>query len=342
MRVPNFRKLEPVTLTAEESAAGVRLDRYLTTLWPDYSRTLLARLIRDGRVEIKGVSPAKVKPSMKLEGGERISVEKPVIEEMELEPEEIPLSILHEDEAIIVIDKQAGLAVHPPRVGMGGTLANALLFHLQSTAKTGDERPGIVHRLDADTTGVIVCAKDESAHFKLGRQFELREVTKEYLALVRGRMKAESGVIDKPIGRHPDHYEMQRVHPSGKAAVTEWEVAERFRRFTLLRVRPKTGRTHQIRVHLSTIGHPVVSDRLYSRRPALTQSEVEGRDPEVGEPSLTGRQALHAHSLAFTHPRTDERVSFTAQLPADFSRALEALRAAQAWTERPAGGTEEE
>ena len=326
MKLPNFKKLESTTLTAPADAAGTRLDRFLAERWPDYSRTLLAQLVRDGHVSIEGLSPARVKPALKLEGGETISIERPVIEELDLEPEEIPLTIIYEDEAMVVIDKPAALPVHPPRPGRGGTLANGLLWRFRELSRTDPVRPGIVHRLDADTTGVIVVAKDESAHYKLARQFELRKVAKQYIALVRGRVRDDHGEIDKPISRHPDHYEMQRVHPDGRAAQTAYEVIERWRRFTLLRLRPKTGRTHQIRVHLAAINYPVVSDRLYSRRPNLTLSELSGREPKPGESPLIARQALHAASLSIEHPRTGEKMTFTAPLPADFERALAALR----------------
>lgn len=322
---PNFKKLETTTLSVPESAEGQRLDRFLAGVWPDYSRTLLASMIKDGLVQVEGLKPAKVKPSLKLEGGETVIVDKPVMEEPSLEPEDIPLTVLHEDESIIVINKPADLAVHPPKAGRGGTLANALLFHFKQLSPD-PIRPGIVHRLDADTSGVIVCAKDESAHFKLAKQFEERTVNKTYLAIIRGRMKEERGVIDKPIARHPDHYEMQRVHPSGKAAVTEFEVIEQWKRFSYLRLHPKTGRTHQLRVHLAAINHPIVGDRLYSKRPPLTRSEVQGHRAPPGEEPLIARQALHAASIEFDHPRTGERMKFEAPLPDDMQRALDALR----------------
>lgn len=330
---PDFKKLERSTITVPEAAAGQRLDVFLHGQWPDYSRTLLAQLVKDGRVEIAGLSAAKVKPSLKLETGMSITVDRPELTASEdLEPEDIPLDILFEDEALVVINKPAALAVHPARAGMGGTLANALLFHLKQVSKADTFRPGIVHRLDADTSGVIVCAKDESAHFKLAEQFEQRGVEKVYLAIVRGRLRDETGVIDKPIGRHPDHYEMQRVHPEGKPAVTEYEIAERFRKFTLLRLRPRTGRTHQLRVHLAAINHPIVSDRLYSNRPALTLSEILEQEPQPGEQPLIARQALHAQKLSFDHPRTGQRLTFEAPLPEDFQRALAALREHSKWT----------
>ncbi|MCZ7607938.1 MAG: RluA family pseudouridine synthase [Planctomycetota bacterium] len=273
---PNFRKLDKTEITVPPEAEGNRLDRFLAGQFPDYSRTLLAGLVRDGLVSIEDFPPAKVKPSLKLEAGQVITVEKPALEEAELPPEDIPLDVLFEDDCIIVVNKPADLPVHPPKAGRGGTLANALLFHFQKLSRPDPVRPGIVHRLDADTSGVIVCAKDDSAHFKLAKQFEQRTVKKEYLAIVRGRMKQPTGEIDMPIGRHPDHYEMQRVHPEGRSAVTHWEVIEEFKRFSLLRLKPQSGRTHQLRVHLSAINHPIVGDRLYSRKPPLTRSEVEG------------------------------------------------------------------
>lgn len=325
---PNFRKLDKTEITVPPEAEGNRLDRFLAGQFPDYSRTLLAGLVRDGLVSIEDFPPAKVKPSLKLEAGQVITVEKPALEEAELPPEDIPLDVLFEDDCIIVINKPADLPVHPPKAGRGGTLANALLFHFQKLSRPDPIRPGIVHRLDADTSGVIVCAKDDSAHFKLAKQFEQRTVKKEYIAIVRGRMKQPTGEIDMPIGRHPDHYEMQRVHPEGRHAVTRWEVLEEFKRFSLLRLKPESGRTHQLRVHLSAINHPIVGDRLYSRKPPLTRSEVEGREPEPGEPPLIARQALHAARLEFEHPRSGERVSFEAPLPEDMQRTLEALREA--------------
>jgi 23S rRNA pseudouridine1911/1915/1917 synthase len=324
--VPDFKRLTTASLDVPESAAGMRLDRFLSAQWPDYSRTLLAQLVRGGHVQVEGLAPTKVKPALKLEAGWKLHIERPALGEPELEPEDIPLEVLHEDEHIIVINKPADLAVHPPRAGRGGTLANALLFHFQRLSRTDPIRPGIVHRLDADTSGVIVCAKDESAHFKLSRQFEQRTVEKLYVAIVRGRMKEPEGIIDKPIGRHPDHYEMQRVHPDGKPAVTRFAVLETFKRFSLLQLRPETGRTHQLRVHLAAINHPIVGDRLYSRRPPLTASEVAGKEPEPGEAPLIARQALHAESLAFEHPVTGERRTFQAPLPDDMQRVVKALR----------------
>lgn len=323
---PNFRKLETTELVVPEADGGQRLDRFLAAQWPDYSRTLLAAMVKDGLVAVNGLPPGKVKPALKIEPGWKITVEKPAMEEPRLDPEDIPLEVIHEDDAIIVINKPPDLAVHPPRGGRGGTLANALLFHFNTLSRPDPIRPGIVHRLDADTSGVIVCAKDESAHFKLARQFEQRTVEKEYVAIARGRMKEPSGTIDKPVARHPDHYEMQRVHGEGKPAVTHWEVIEQWKRFVYLRLRPKTGRTHQLRVHLAAVNHPIVGDRLYSNRSPLTLSEIMGRKAPPGEAPLIARQALHAAALTFDHPRTGERVRFEAPLPEDMKRALEALR----------------
>jgi len=325
--VPDFKRLTVAEVVVPDDAAGVRLDRFLATQYPDYSRTLLAALVRDGHVQIDQLPPAKVKPALKLEAGWKLRIERPEMSEPSLEPEDIPLTVLHEDDWIIVLNKPADLPVHPPKAGRGGTLANALLFHFKQLSRTDPIRPGIVHRLDADTSGVIVCAKNESAHFKLAKQFELRTVSKTYLAIIRGRMREQTGTIDMPIGRHPDHYEMQRVHPDGKPAVTHWEVLEAFKRFSLLRLTPESGRTHQLRVHLAAINHPIVGDRLYSRRPPLTAGEVAGTEPEPGEPPLIARQALHAASLKFEHPGSGEAITFEAPLPDDMQRTLEALRA---------------
>lgn len=322
---PDFKQLSRDQLAVPEDADGMRLDRFLARQWPDYSRTLLAALVKEGHVSIEGIGAARVKPALKLEAGMQLTIERPALVESSLAPEDIPLEVIVEDEAIVVINKPADLPVHPPKAGRGGTLANALLFHVKQLSPD-PVRPGIVHRLDADTSGVIVCAKDESAHFKLSRQFEQRTVEKEYLAIVRGRMKEDSGVIELAIDRHPDHYEMQRVHAQGKAAVTHWQVLETFKRFSFLRLTPRTGRTHQLRVHLSAINHPIVGDRLYSRKPPLTRSEIEGREPEPGEAPLIARQALHASRLTFDHPRSGERMTYEAPLPQDMQRTLEALR----------------
>lgn len=330
MGAPNFRKLERTELCVPPTSAGARLDRFLADQFPDYSRSLLAGMIKDGLVSVEGLSAGKVKPALKLEAGWNITVEKPTLDAPDLPPEDIPLAILFEDESLLVIDKPPDLPVHPPRAGRGGTLANALAHHcanLPGGKLPGDDpvRPGIVHRLDADTSGVIVVAKDESALFKLSKQFETRTVEKVYLALCRGKPRSP-GAIDKSIGRHPDHYEMMRIDPAGKNAITEYEVLEQFKTIALVKLRPRTGRTHQLRVHLSAINHPIVGDRLYSRRPPLTRSEIAGREPEPGEAPLIARQALHAASLSFDHPRTGERLTFEAPLPEDFQRALQALR----------------
>ncbi|MHC4840313.1 MAG: RluA family pseudouridine synthase [Planctomycetota bacterium] len=324
---PNFKKLTDTELTVPTEAAGKRLDRWLAEVWPDYSRTFVAKLIKDGHVHIDAMAANKVKPSLKLEEGWSVIVERPAMDAPDLPPEDIPLDVIFEDEAIIVINKPAALAVHPPRAGRGGTLANALAFRFQQLSQSETIRPGIVHRLDADTSGVIVCAKDESAHFKLAKQFEERTTKKVYLAIVRGRMKVESGTIDNPIGRHPDHYEMMRIDKEGKSAVTLWQMLEKFKRFAYLKLTPNSGRTHQLRVHLSSINHPIVSDRIYSKRPVLMASEITGEEPDAGEAPLIARQALHAASLSFDHPRTSERVTFEAPIPEDFQRALDALRA---------------
>ena len=331
MLAPNFKRLEKIELAVQPEHAGMRLDKFLATACADHSRSLLAMLVKDGYVEVEGVKSAKIKPALKLEGGEKVRLELPRIENLDLEPENIPLDVVFEDPSLVVINKPPALACHPPRAGKGGTLANALLFHFGKISAPGTIRPGIVHRLDADTTGVIVCAKDESAHFKLARQFEMRTVEKEYLALVHGDFKEDSGVIDAPIDRDPNNRERMRVVAHGiegaRAAVTGWRVEQRFLGYTLLRCMPKTGRTHQIRVHLAHISRPVVADRLYSRQRELTLAEIQERAPAPGEAPLIARQALHAARLSFDHPVTGKRMTFEAPLPEDFARTVAALNA---------------
>jgi 23S rRNA pseudouridine1911/1915/1917 synthase len=254
-------------------------------------------------------------------------------------PQDIPLAILHEDDAIVVVDKPAGMIVHPAKGHWEGTLASALAHHFGPlSGRGGPTRPGIVHRLDRDTSGVIVVAKNDQAHDALAAQFKSRRVEKEYLAIVVGVPDRDRDVIAEPIGDHPTHREkkaIRREDSSGREAVTEYEVVERFAGYALVRARPKTGRTHQIRLHLAHIGCPVLCDRLYGGRAKITELELIPRDTiahdnrlsrQAAEVALLERQALHAHRLAFSHPTSGARVQFEAPLPADMKRALAALR----------------
>ena len=304
--------------------AGARIDAYLASRMQGISRTRISRLIEDGDVLVSG---RRVKPSYKLRGGEGIEVEfaPQTLDEVSVTPENIPLSIIHEDEDIIVIDKPAGLVVHPAAGVRSGTLANALAFHFQqhSRRESSAPRAGIVHRLDRETSGLMVVAKSEDAHEKLADQFRAREVFKRYVTLVHGRVTEDKGRIDQPLARDPRNRTRMAVVRGGRPAVTLFTVSRRYSRFTLLDVEIKTGRTHQIRVHMAWIKHPVVGDESYNA----------GRDKTVSDARLRGlitnlaRQFLHAAELGFRHPRTSETVRFSSPLPAELVSFLNQIEA---------------
>lgn len=297
---------------ATEAEAGRRLDVALAE-FAAVPRAQARRWIEADRVRLAG-APARA--SHRLHEGEVLEVDPPEPVAHSLEPEAIPLAILHEDADLIVLDKPAGLVVHPAPGHSSGTLVNALLHHCRDLAGIGGVlRPGIVHRLDQGTSGVLVAAKRDAAHVALAAQFREHTVERVYLALVRGLPGAASGRVDRPVGRHPQDRKRMSVRSSaGREAVTDWRVARRFAAsgVSLLEVRPATGRTHQIRVHLASTGLPIVGDPVYGR----------------GGPSLgLARPALHARVLGFVHPRSGERMRFEAPPPEDFARALAALAA---------------
>jgi 23S rRNA pseudouridine1911/1915/1917 synthase len=310
---------EPLAFEVPEEDAGARLDAFLAARVEGVSRSTLKRVIEDGDALVGGLA---AKPSLKLKGGERVEVELPAPPPSEVEPEEIPLDILHEDEEVVVVNKPAGLVVHPAAGVHSGTLANALAFHFGQLSGGASLRPGIVHRLDRDTSGVIVVAKTARAHESLSEQFRERTVFKSYVALVHGVTKEERGKIEEPLARDPRNRTRMAVVRTGRAALSLWRVRQRFTRFTLLDVQIKTGRTHQIRVHLAWIKHPVVGDETYGG----------GRDKTVPDPPLRarinalGRQFLHAERLGFHHPAGGEWMSFTAPLPSELSDFLAALQ----------------
>jgi 23S rRNA pseudouridine1911/1915/1917 synthase len=309
--------------------AGRRLDVFLADELPTLSRATLRRAIDAGYVRVDEVIS---KPSHRLRAGGHVVVQQVNVPREGPAPQEIPLTVLHEDDAIIVVDKPAGMIVHPAKGNWEGTLASALAHHFGGlSGRGGPTRPGIVHRLDRETTGVIVVAKNDQAHDALAGQFKARQVEKEYLAVVVGVPDRDRDVIDEPIGDHPTHREkkaIRREDASGRPAVTTYEVLERFSGFALIRARPKTGRTHQIRIHLAHVGFPVLCDRLYGGRSRITERELRDRSSsnEPHESTLLERQALHAHRLTLIHPTTDDRVTFEAPLPADMLRVLAALR----------------
>ncbi|HYC35252.1 MAG TPA: RluA family pseudouridine synthase [Usitatibacter sp.] len=294
-----------VMLTIPLEMAGLRLDQALAKLLPDESRTRLARLIEEGHVRVDGEAAAA---KLKVRSGEAVEV---VLEPRPMDgaprPEAIGLEVVHEDEDVLVIDKPVGLVVHPGSGNWEGTMLNALLHHVSANAAL--PRGGIVHRLDKDTSGLLVVAKNEPAQLALVRQLQARTVKRTYLALVRGRVRA-GGTVDAPIGRHPVQRTRMAVVASGKPAITHYKVRERLDAHTLLECSLETGRTHQIRVHLASIGHPIEGDAAYAGK---------------GE-RLLGRQALHAWKLAFVHPKTGKTLAFESSLPPDFAALLEGLR----------------
>lgn len=317
----------PVHLTVESRAHGWRVDHYIARLFPNYSRAAFQRAISDGHVLVNGLS---VKPSRRLRVNDRIAVQLPEEPDATLLPEDIPLDVLYEDDALIVINKQADLVTHPGKANYRGTLAAGLQFHFdQLSDVAGQLRPGIVHRLDRDTTGVILVAKSNQVHHRLSGQFERREVTKEYRAIVRGELAADADMIETYLRVHPKAREKMIVcEPEGKArhAVTRYEVLERFRGFTLVRLRPTTGRTHQLRVHMKHLGCPIVADRLYAGHAQLTLSDLDAeRSGDDADRTLISRQALHAFRLEFRHPVTDAPLIIETPVPDDMVRTLEAL-----------------
>jgi 23S rRNA pseudouridine1911/1915/1917 synthase len=294
-----------LTLTIPVEMAGLRLDQALARLLPEESRTRLARLVEEGHVLVNGATAAA---RMKLRSGESVEVAlAPRPADTSFRPEAIALPIVHEDAHLLVIDKPAGLVVHPGSGNWEGTMLNALLHHAPETRAL--PRAGIVHRLDKDTSGLLVVAKTEAAQQSLVRQLAARTVKRTYLAVARGKV-ARDGTVEAPIGRHPVHRTRMAVVPSGKPAVTHYRVRERFAAHTLLECDLETGRTHQIRVHLASIGHPLEGDATYSGR---------------GE-RIFGRQALHAWRLAFVHPAGGEAVRYESPIPEDFAGLLESLR----------------
>jgi len=330
----------PLEFEARPRNQGKRLDQYLSSRYSDFSRAVIQRLIDAQAVLVNG-RPAKA--SYRVRTGDKVSIRLPQLPSTTPLPEDIPIKVIHEDEYLTVVDKPAGMVTHPARGNWKGTLVNALQFHYNELSTlAGEHRPGIVHRLDRDTTGLLVVVKNELAHGKLAAQFERREVKKEYLAIVRGTPERHSDYIQKPIGFHPTCREKMAIRElvdGGKPASTFYEVAERFAGYSLVRCRPETGRTHQIRVHLAHIGCPIVADKAYSGRERLTLGDLIDPRPrgtaspadsttthELLEQILIDRQALHAQTLEFRHPVTSETLRLSADLPADFARTLEALR----------------
>ena len=310
-------------LVADDEAEGQRLDAWLARRLPSLSRSRLRALIDEGHVLLDG---ARTRPSARLRAGQAVRVHVPAPVPAEPQPEDIPIAVVHQDAHLVVVDKPAGLVVHPGAGTSRGTLVNALLRHVHDLSGVGGVlRPGIVHRLDRGTSGLLVVAKDDETHRSLVRQFAGRTVEKEYVALVLGAPARTSGEVDAPIGRDPVHRQKMSVRASrSREARTSWLVEERFDGAALLRLRIHTGRTHQIRVHLASIGHPVAGDPVYggTRPPSSRRAEARAALQSLERP------ALHAARLAFTHPASGERLALEAPLPEDLHRVLERLRSA--------------
>ena len=302
-----------LTLTATSEDRGVRIDAWLAAHVEGLTRSAAAKLLESGGVAVNGVSAAK---NYRLTGGETVEVTRPEAEEIAVEPQDIPLDVVYEDQDVIVVNKPVGLVVHPAPGHYSGTLVNALMYHCGDSLSgiNGVIRPGIVHRIDRDTSGLLIVAKNDTAHNILAEQIKVHSFTREYMAVVQGVIK-EDGTVDAPIGRHKTDRKKMAVYPASephtKYAYTGYKVLERFGGFTLLECRLKTGRTHQIRVHMASIQHPVAGDPVYGPHNCITK--------------LHG-QCLHAKTLGFIHPITGEHLRFDSELPEYFTHFIASLR----------------
>ena len=302
--------MEPILLRASEESKNQRLDAFLASSLDGLTRSQATRLIESGEVAVNGRAVSK---SYKLAGGEDIAVTLPEPEPVEAVPQDIPLDVVYEDADVIVVNKPSGMVVHPAPGHPEGTLVNALLYHCAGTLSGigGALRPGIVHRIDRDTSGLIIAAKNDAAHQYLSAQLADHTLARTYECIVVGALREDRGTVDAPIARHPTDRKRMAVVAGGREAVTHWEVIARYPGYTHVRCRLETGRTHQIRVHMAYIGHPILGDTVY------------GAKKEV--PGLTG-QCLHAVGLRFLHPRTHEVVELSCPLPEEFTRMLQKIR----------------
>ena len=294
----------------EEAIAGERIDKFLSDSLPDVSRSYIQKLIKDGQVT---VNQKTVKSNYKLNAGDLLSMEEPELQEPDIEAEDIPLDILYEDSDLLIINKPKGMVVHPSAGHYSGTLVNALMYYCKEDLSgiNGVLRPGIVHRIDMDTTGSLLVCKNDFTHNHIAEQLKVHSITRVYHAIVHGVIKDDEGTINAPIGRHPiDRKKMSINHKNGKEAVTHYQVLKRFKNFTYIECRLETGRTHQIRVHMSSISHPLLGDAVYG--PARCPYRLQG-------------QTLHAKTIGIIHPRTGEYLEGNAPLPEYFSDLLDKL-----------------
>lgn len=320
-----FLSSEPVERTVDETAANTRLDVFLARQFPAYSRMHLHKVIAAGGVT---VDDEQMKSAYRLQPGQRIRIVLPDLPRAGSVGENIPLEIIYEDDVMAVINKPSGMVVHPAKGHWKGTVTAALQYHFDRLSTVGGAtRPGVVHRLDRDTTGLLVVAKTDQAHYRLCEQWEARTVAKEYYAIVVGTPDRDRDLIDQPIGIHPyqrDKMAIRREHASSRPAQTMYETLERFDGYATVRAMPKTGRTHQIRVHLTHVGHSVLCDRLYGGRSQITYGEIR-RQPENTDVAIS-RQALHAWRLELVHPESGAPLKFEAPLPADIQNVVAELR----------------
>ena len=301
--------MEQIEIIAAES--GTRIDAWLTAVLPELTRSAAQRLLAEGMITMKG---KPLKKNYKVSAGDAISVTIPEAAEVPLVPQNIPIDIVYEDEDVVVVNKARGMVVHPAPGHPDGTLVNALMYHCGDSLSGvgGEKRPGIVHRIDKDTSGLLIVAKNDAAHLALSAQLSDRSLSRVYRAVVKGSLREDSGTVDAPIGRHPnDRKKMAVTNVHSRNAVTHWSVLERYRGYTHVRCKLETGRTHQIRVHMAHIGHPLLGDEVYGH----------SKLPEKG---LTG-QCLHAKELQFIHPRTGETVHLDTELPDYFKEVLDRL-----------------
>ena len=311
------------TLKVGHSIKQRRVDKYLHGRFSNFSRAMLQKQIGAGTVKVNGKI---VKASFKLNPGDEIELALPQLPSKDILPEDIPLDIIYEDDDVIVLNKQVDMIVHPARGNTHGTLVNALVFYSDELSSgLGEFRPGIVHRLDKNTSGVMVVTKNDTAQWKIAKQFENRKIKKSYLAIVHGTPELTADCINAPLGIHPKIREKYAIRTeNGKEAITFYEVLESFHGFSLLKLNPKTGRTHQIRVHLCYIKHPIVADDMYGGK-LVYPWQLANAESTVEEPVIN-RPALHAHTLEFRHPTTDKQVKFEAPLPDDMKNLLDTLR----------------
>ena len=297
--------MDEIIIIANDSAS--RLDKFISEN-SDISRSYAAKLIEDGNVTVNFKTAQK---KTKVAMGDEVRITLPEPEEIEAKPEDIPIDIVYEDDSVIVVNKPQGMVVHPAAGNMSGTLVNGLLYHCSLSSINGAVRPGIVHRIDKDTSGLLVVAKTNEAHEALSEQLKERKALRKYQCIVKGNIKEDSGTVDKPIGRHPTDRKRMAIIEGGREAVTHFRVLERFGQFTLVECTLETGRTHQIRVHMQSLGHNIVGDPVYGVK----------KDREKGKGQL-----LHAKTIGFVHPKTGELMEFTSDLPEPFTAVLEKLR----------------